>query len=215
MFKQLLVFVFVFVWSVTTQAEIITDWDLDGASGNELTIAANSSAVNVTGNALTRGAGINPSNAGNTFSSRDWDEGTSDEFFSFGFTVSDGFAVDLTNLMITIRSSNKGPDDLGLFHSGDSFAASLFTFDQPGTNDNSQVIDLTALSGLTGNVEFRILALNNSSADGGTITAGGTLRITDTFAFNGSINPVPEPQTYAMLLAGLALIGLSIRAKRT
>ncbi len=213
MIKQLFVLCVILCVSANTQAEIITDWELAGASGNELAIAADNSATNVIGHNLTRGVGLGVSNAGNTFSSRDWDDGSPDEFFSFGFEVSGGFSVDLTDLTITIRSSNKGPDDLGLFYSGDSFAASLFNFDQPGTSDNSQVIDLSALSGLTGNIEFRILALNNSAADGGTITSGGTLRITNTFAFNGTVNPVPEPQTYAMFLAGLGIIGCAVRRK--
>lgn len=213
MVKQLFVLGIVLCVTGVAQAEIITDWELDGASGNELAIQADNNAVNIVGSDLTRGAGVSASNAGNTFSSRDWDDRTQDEFFSFGFEVGAGFAVDLTNLTITIRSSNKGPDDLGLFYSGDSFAASLYDFDQPGTNNNSQAIDLSALSGLTGLVEFRILALNDHSADGSTITSGGTLRITNTLAFNGAVNPVPEPASDAMFLVGLGLLGWFVRRK--
>ena len=209
MIKQWL-FWFLLGVSVSAQAEIISDWNLIGATGNEAFIEANTTASNVTGMRLRRGAGIVPNNAANTFNARDWDDATADEYYGFGFEVGAGFAVNLSSLTITLRASNKGPDDLGLFYSADNFGASLFVFDQPGTNDNTQIIDLTALQGLTGSHEFRIMALNNDSADGGTITAGGTLRIANTLAFNGAVQAVPEPNTYAMLAFGLLLILLHV-----
>ncbi|MFA5982467.1 MAG: hypothetical protein WC782_00460 [Methylococcaceae bacterium] len=102
--------------------------------------------------------------------------------FSFGFTVDSGFSVNLDQLVIGTRSSNTDPGTLGLFYSGDSFATSLFNFTQaPGSNLVNSIIDLSALTDLTGAVEFRIFQIGNNAANGGSTSTNGTFRVADYF----------------------------------
>lgn len=212
---------FLLVGASNVQAEVITDWNLTGAAGNEAFITSASNASNISGLNLTRGTGLNPSAAGNSFSSNGWN-GEATDYFSFGFSVANGFEVDLTDLYIGTRSSNTGPGALGLFYSGDNFTSNLYTFTQSGTNFTNSIVDLTALNDLSGLVEFRIFGLGNTSANGGTLASNGTFRIAEHFdgstftnvQFNGAVSSVaaiPEPETYAMFLAGLALLGFASR----
>ncbi|MFG0275452.1 MAG: PEP-CTERM sorting domain-containing protein [Phycisphaerales bacterium] len=189
-------------------ADVITSWTNFGQPGDQAASPVNVEAANVTGVAITRGAGLNPSGAGNSISSNGWDDLAADDYFTFGFNVDAGFSVDLDTLWIGTRSSNTGPGFLGLFYSGDGFSSNLYTFTQSGTSFNNSIIDLSSLTGLTGNVEFRIIALNGTSANGGTISSGGTFRIGDHFdganfsevRFEGTVVPTPG----AMALFGLA-----------
>lgn len=202
------------------QADLIVDWDLLGAPGNQATQAPNSAAANVSGLSITRGAGILATQtAANGFNSDGWAganpavKADSNEYISFGFNVGAGYQVDLSSLAIGTRSSNTGPGSLGLFYSGDNFTTNLFTFTQVGTAFNNQIVDLSGLTGLQGNVEFRIIELNTTSANGGTTADGGTFRLTAYFVgstfdqninFQGTVSAVPAPGALALLgLGGL------------
>jgi hypothetical protein len=201
------------------QAASIVEWDLLGAPGNQASTAASSAATNVTGTNLTRGPGLTPTGAGNSFSASGWNVG---EYFEFGFSVDAGFSVDLDTLFIGTRSSNTGPGSLGLFYSGDSFTNSLFTFSQSGSNFLNSTVDLSALTGLTGNVNFRVVNLSNTSANGGTVGGGGTFRVgayfdqgsfANNLSFTGTVNnPVPVPA--AVWLLGSAVAGMAGVARR-
>lgn len=196
--------------ATVAHAEVITAYTLFGAAGNETSQSATTVAANVAGLDLTRGAGLTATAAGNSFSASGWSTDTSSDYFSFGFTVDAGYSVNLENLYIGSRSSNTGPGFLGLFVSTDGFTSSLYTFVQTGTAFTNSIVDLSALTGLTGNVEFRIAALNNTSANGGSIAAAGTFRVGDhsdgtnfsEFRFNGTV--VPAPGAFALMgLGGL------------
>jgi uncharacterized protein (TIGR03382 family) len=191
------------------QAATIASWTLQGTTnGNNASASGSGIAGQTTALNVTRGAGLTATGtpASNCFSADGWTGQTTD-FLSFGFSVSAGYSVDLTNLFIGSRSSNTGPGSLGLFYSGDGFTTNLFTFTQPtgGAFLNSNIA--LALNGLTGNVEFRIRALNNVSANGGTTGSTGTFRITNyfnpadtgNFSFTGNVIPTP---------GSLALMGL-------
>lgn len=63
---------------------------------------------------------------------------------------------------------------------------------------------------------FSVVATSNSSSTSGlsadfTTTANGYGKVTYTF----TAAPVPEPETYAMLLAGLALVGVVARRRKS
>lgn len=198
------------------QADTITAWDFSGDAGNQASEAAFSSATGVTGSAITRGAGLGANSGANSINSNGWEStvsGTgSNEYLSFGFTVDSGYAVDLSTLLMGTKASSTGPGTLGLFYSGDGFSTQLYTFVQNNVDNLYASIDLSALPTLTGSVEFRLYEIGNTQADGvGTTAASGTLRLIDhdtegTMAFIGTVSAVPEPETYAMLLSGLALL---------
>ncbi|MDX9910932.1 MAG: PEP-CTERM sorting domain-containing protein [Phycisphaerales bacterium] len=202
------------------QADLITDWDLLGAVGTEAFVAPNSSAANVSGQNIVRGPGLLGSfTAANGFNTDGWGAAPAaspaldTDYVSFGFDVASGYQVDLTSLAIGTRSSNTGPGSLGLFSSADGFTTNLFTFTQVGTAFNNQIINLSSLTGLTGSVEFRIIQLGNTSANGGTTADGGTFRLTAYFVgstfdqninFQGTVSAVPAPGALALLgLGGL------------
>lgn len=196
--------------SAASATEVITSYALFGATGDQVFQAPASAAAGVSGLDLTRGPGLGASAAGNSFSANGWSSDQSQDYFSFGFTVDAGSSVDLESLWLGSRSSNTGPGFLGLFYSGDGFTTSLFDFIQVGTAFNNSIVDLSGLTGLTGTVEFRIAALNDVSANGGTISSGGTFRIGDHFdgsnfsevRFEGTV--IPAPGAVALLgLGGL------------
>jgi uncharacterized protein (TIGR03382 family) len=196
--------------ATAASADVITSWVNFGQPGNQDSSAVGTADANVTGIALTRGSGLNATAANNSFSSSGWDQGDGDDandYYSFGFTVADGFSVNLDSFWVGSRSSNTGPGFLGLFSSVDGFSTNLFTFTQVGTAFNNVIADMSALTGLTGTVEFRVLALNSVSANGGTVASGGTFRFGDHFdgtnftemRFTGTVIPAPG----AMALLGL------------
>ena len=189
----------------------VTSYTLFGAPGNQAFTPADPAPTGVTGLDLTRGAGINPSGASNSISSNGWDDFAADDYYSFGFTVSAGYSVNLSTFWVGSRSSSSGPGSIGLFYNGDGFTTALATWAQSGTSFSNNIIDLSALTGLTGTVEFRIIALAGPSAGGGSPSSGGTFRLGDHFdngnftkmRFEGSV--IPTPGALALFgVAGLA-----------
>lgn len=205
--KKTIALVLVAGLTTAASAEVITSYTLFGTPGNQAFQAPGTVAANVAGLNLTRGPGLTASAANNSFSSSGWSADASQDYYSFGFTVDAGFSVVLDNLWIGTRSSNTGPGFMGLFVSTDGFANSVFTFVQVGTDFTNSIVDLSGLGALSGTVEFRIAALNNVAANGGTIASGGTFRVGDHFAdgvfsemrFEGTVIPAPG----AMALLGL------------
>jgi hypothetical protein len=210
--------------SAAVQAETIVEWELAGAPGSQASTAASGAAAQVTGSALVRGAGLVGNAAANSINASGWN-GQATDYFSFGFAVTDGHLVDLDSLYIGTRASGTGPGTLGLFYSGDGFSTSLATFDQaPGGSFLNSVVDLDALPDLSGNVEFRLRQIGTAAANGGATGGAGTFRVTGYFVagvfdrnaqFTGSVSAIPEPGSNAMLLAGLAAVGVVVRRRRS
>lgn len=197
-------------------AQTIAQWDLQGTPGDQA-FTAGTAAAGVTAANLTRGTGITPTAAANSLSGSNWADLGPDDYFTFGFTADAGNSVDLSSLYIGTRSSGTGPGTLGLFYSGDGFSTNLFSFVQaPGGNFVNSVVDLSSLPELTGSVEFRIRSINAVAANGGSINANGTFRVTGYFVggtfdrnlqLTGTIVPTP---------GALGLLGLGglIAARR-
>jgi hypothetical protein len=205
----------------SANADIITGYNLAGAPGDQAFNTASQQATNVSGLNLTRGPGLTGVVTANSMNASGWNVG---EYFSFGFTVDSGYFVELQNLQIGTRSSGTGPGSMGLFSSLDNFGTAITTINQsPGSNFVNSSIDLSSLGQLNGMVEFRLVMLNTTSANGGTVGGGGTFRVTNyfensidqgSFRFNGSVSAVPEP-TSAGLLALTGIVGLAFRRRRS
>lgn len=191
-------------------AVTVSQWDLNGTPGDQA-FTAGSGVTNVAANNLTRGAGLTGNTGANSLNSANWTQQATD-YVSLGFTVAGGFGVDLKDFYFGARSSNSGPGLMGLYYSGDGFAAPIASFVMPsGSVFINQVVDLSALPILTGNVEFRFAQIGNVAANGGTTAASGTWRITAYFVgglfdrnlqFTGDV--VPAPGAVALLgLGGL------------
>ena len=188
----------------------IANWNMAGLAGTEASVAGTGTGV-VALNAR-RGAGLTGASAANSMSAVDWSSQATD-FFSFGFTVAVGETVNLSSLSIGTRASATGPGRVGLFYSGDNYATALFTITQGSGTFVNSVIDLSSLQGLSGTVEFRLMAIGTNSAGGGTISPAGSLRMTNFFSgtpstdqggffFTGEV--IPSPGAIALLgAAGL------------
>jgi hypothetical protein len=202
-------------------ADLIVSWNLHGEPGDQISTTAAFSASNVIGNVVARGAGLNAVAASNSINSSGWNTLDSDDYFSFGFTVDPGYRVNLDQLLITTRSSNTGPGTLVLRYGGDGFTDDLTTFTQQGTDFLDSTVDLTALTNLTGDVEFRLFSASTTSADGGTVGSAGTFRITNyqgeengSFRFTGTVEAIPEPSSLALLsVLGVGASGLWLRRR--
>jgi hypothetical protein len=142
--------------------------------------------------------------------SADWTLGTSiDPFDYYTFTVqpAPGFELDLAGLSFTERRSGTGPQTFELRSSLDAFAAAPI-FGATSTFDTLQSLVLGLdFQDITVPVEFRLYAY-------GATGIGGTWRIIDQLELTGAVNAIPEPETYALLLAGLGLLGFAARRRR-
>lgn len=210
--------------STATHAALVAQWDLTGQPGNQLTNTALVLASGITGGLMSRGAGLTSAAAGNSFSATGWNSQATD-YMSLSLTVAAGTSLDLQTLSVGTRSSNTGPGSIGLFYSGDGFASAITTVAQPGTNFVNSAIDLSTLADVTGSVEFRFYQIGTTAAGGGTSTGSGTFRLTD--YFNGgtdenlsltgtlsSVSAVPLPAAAWLMVAGLGVLGASVRRKR-
>lgn len=155
------------------------NWDFSGSPGNQVATPGNALVAGIAARDFARGAGINPASANNSINSNGWNAGD-DRYFTFGFNVSADKLVDLATLQIGSTSSNTGPRDLALVYSGDGFTARIAEWQHTGSFVN-QIIDLSALQNLSGDVEFRIIITSDVSVNGGTTSSGGTSRVTNFF----------------------------------
>ncbi len=195
----------------------LINYDLTGAAGNEA-LWGGIGGSNVSPVDLVRGGGLVASSASNSFSASGW-TGEATDYFSFGFIIDDGFVADLASLSIGTRSSGTGPGTVGVFYSGDNFTTALGTITQGSGTFVNTVIDLSALTNLSGLVEFRVMAIGTNSASGGTTSSGGTLRLTNFFDGGenqngffvlGNTMEIPAPAVGALL----ALAGVVGRRRR-
>lgn len=198
---------------VASAAATVSEWDLNGAAGDQA-FTAGSGVANVVANNLTRGSGLTGNTGANSLNSAGWSQESTD-YVSLGFTVASGYGVDLKDFYFGARSSNTGPGLMGLYYSGDGFASPVAQFVMPsGSVFINQIVDLSALPVLTGNVEFRFKQIGNVSANGGSTTGSGTWRITAYFVnstfdrnlqFTGDV--VPTPGAVALLGLGGLMAG--------
>ena len=206
---------------------VIADWDLSGMAGTEATQTVNSTAAGVSGTELARGAGLAGNSGANSMNTKGWN-GEATDYISFGFTVGDGYSVDLYSLVIGTKASNTGPGTLGLYYSGDNFSNALYVFDETSTYTGSttgylnSIVDLTALQGLTGDVEFRIAQIGDASANGGATGSSGTFRIAEFYdganyinlELNGVANVAAVPVPASLWLMGSGIVGLAGIARK-
>ncbi|WP_158859819.1 chitobiase/beta-hexosaminidase C-terminal domain-containing protein [Lunatibacter salilacus] len=167
------------------------NWDFTTQPGNQLSTPGVSLQPGVEARDFARGSDINPASARNSISSNGWNEGDN-RYYTFGFNVALDKLIDLTSLQIGSTSSGTGPRDLALVYSGDNFTSRLAEWQHTGSFVN-QILDLSGLLNLSGNIEFRIIRTSDIAANGSTIGSGGTMRITNFF-------PGPLPVTFTGII---------------
>jgi PEP-CTERM motif len=83
-----------------------------------------------------------------------------------------------------------------------------------GTSPFTDTYTVTAATALTGITGFRLEALTDPSlpfGGPGRHTANGNFVLNE---FGVSVTAVPEPETYALIMAGLGVIGLAVRRRK-
>lgn len=114
----------------------------------------------------------------------------------FGFTVNEASWVSASVISSSLENASR------FEFSGASLDGNGFTSLGPDTVDNTEV---------------QSWALGRTRLDPGTyyLTVSGTATGSSGGAFSGMINvsPVPEPETYALMLAGLGVLGFLARRR--
>jgi hypothetical protein len=156
-----------------------------------------------------------------SFSSNNWAIGD-----YYQFTTSTAGFFDL-KLAWDQTSSNTGPRDFKLAYSTDgttfvdfaSYSVLANASPNPAWNPstgsplyavNQDLSNVSVLDNQT-SVFFRLVVTSTVSANGGALAAAGTGRVDN---FSVMATPVPEPETYALLLAGLGLVGRAVSRRR-
>lgn len=207
--------------SLPAHAVTVVQWDFEGTttpadlsnSTNSPTVAASTGTGTASGwhvSAATDWTTPAGNGSANALSSNTW---AADDYYQFSFATT-GYA-DLVLSFDQTRSST-GPSGFSLVYSTDggssftsfgSYTVAQVTWSSGSTaSGSSYSFDLSALSALD-NKSSVVLRLVNSS----TVATGGTNRIDNVTV---AMAPVPEPETYALMLAGLGAIGLMARRRR-
>ncbi len=168
----------------TVQATLLSSYTFTDAIGNEATFEPDNQPNNATLSAMSRGNGLTPKKAMNTFNAQSWSTGTLDMTDYYALTIQPhcGFEMTLTSLTLDEKRSGMGIRNWLIRSSLDDFATDLSTFNVPDDTSlrNDQTITLNAsFENLTGPVEFRIYGFNAESG-------AGTWRI-DNLHINGNI----------------------------
>lgn len=145
--------------------------------------------------------------------------------FSAGTTYGDAFAVtsagtidhSLTFKILTDLYAGSGVSDIPLDVNFGSFTLTITNIDSLSANiyDSNNVLYTTFVS--AGDPDHLTLPASSYFAPGDyTLKIGGTATGSNggMYTVAAVTVPVPEPETWGMLLAGLGLIGLRLRQKR-
>lgn len=134
---------------------------------------------------------------------------TAGDYIEFTITATAGSTLDLTTLTFDFARAIRGTNDFAVLTDVDTFASYVALEDQAaGTGlltdaDAAQSVDLSAAAyqGLS-DITFRIV-FDDRQANSG----GASASIIDNIIVNGTVVPIPEPSSTALLgLGGLALI---------
>lgn len=209
---------------------ILTEWNTTGFAGTETSIASSNVASNFSATAITLGSALGSTSGGGGINTNGWDFnelfGANGNYWGFSIELDSGYLLNLSEFLVTVRSSNTGPRDFAVRYSGDSFASNIDTFSTSGSSYIATTLDLSGLGTLSaGTYEFRIVATSSIRSNGDPdFTTGGTHRIMnfgstspsnlgDSISLSGEISVIPEPEVYAAIF-GLLSIGIALVVRR-
>ncbi len=177
-------------WAVRGQ---IVTYSFNGSLGSETTLPPDAQPTNAAASDMSRGSGVSPSNAANTFSSNGWSTGALDvnDYYEFTATPNAGFELDLTSLVFSERRSGTGIRTFEIRSSLDGYSttigAPIGVPDNTSTRTQTIILPSPTFENLTSAITFRIYGYN---AEGAT----GTWRI-DNVNLNGAVVLGTPPST--------------------
>ncbi len=175
------------VAALTPLTPILT-YDLTGQAGSQTSNSPTATVTGLTGNNLTRGAGLTATGAINSISSNGWNDLGTTDFYSLGFTVQSGYTATVGSLLVGTQSSGTGPGFVNVSYSLNGGTETLLqTLSQAPTTLLTSTIALNSIGAINNSLTIFFRAANTTAAGGGSIGTGGTLRITN---FSGSTTPV-------------------------
>lgn len=210
------------VLSIGAQADVLTQWSFNNNNLLATTGAGTASLVGGTTGSFASGAGSSDTNgrAWNTTSYAA--QGTGDKTRGVQFSISTLGFEDISFSYDSKHSGSASANELIQYSTDGLSFTDLVVFKSLDTNfANGRLVDLSNIAAVNNqaNLSIRIVS---TFAPGGNVYAGttstygtsGTMRF-DQVTFNGTaVSAVPEPTTYAMLLAGLGCVGFIARRRK-
>jgi hypothetical protein len=213
-----------FTGSSARSDSILQQYEFQGQTGSERTLAPSFVAAGLTGVDFTASTALTASAGVNSMNSSGWN--LANVNYSFGFTIQPGEAVTVDQLVLASRSSGTGPGSISLEASVDGAAPIVVaSITQNDTNFNDETLKITPVTA-TSSLTFFFVTANQTSANGNTIGSAGTFRIGDfnppgttptPFTIDGTITPVsavPEPSALMLATIGLSVVGITARLRK-
>jgi hypothetical protein len=210
------------VLAPSLSAEVLLQYTFAGGSAAPTTEAENVDGNNATWTGLPNSGFSNSTSTAFVRSDSVPASFSSDQYFEFTITANPGFMLDLESLEFRMGGQNVVGAEYTVYanvrSSADSYAADLLInpgsvttashtiADANATTYSNFTVDLSGLGAVT-TLTLRLYPSDNLSSN-------NRYYRYDTVTLNGSVNPVPEPATLALLVGSLGLIAARRRRFR-
>ncbi|MFG6449009.1 PEP-CTERM sorting domain-containing protein [Roseateles sp. BYS180W] len=220
--------------ATVSHADIISQWNFNGASGTTAPSLGSGSAALIGTTATFASGNANGGSSDPDTSTSDWgwnlsgfaSQGSGDLSRGAQFSIST-VGWEQLSFSYDMRHSNTSARHEAVLVSTDGVTftqvAQFSAVQQSDTWYNQRWVDLSTLAGAANNSQLQIRVVASfapgtqgydASTTGSSYSSTGTWRL-DMVTLQGQVTAVPEPATYATLLLGLFSLGaLSARARR-